>query len=262
MSMASLRPAGWQSTYAAGAYPPSSPTVSISSPVMARTLPPRSYMSDWSTRDSYSQMASARGRLQQSPRTWQTSGRQARSTSPLPSGYRGSSSSYRRTLNLDQDRGYWNPYEHLEKKMRGQELNDHAAPAIHRSSDIPRRFPYHDPAFGCHFRPVWTTDDPRDAALISSAPDAAPPFGELLTSAKSRVYADAQRRNHVRRIQKFEHDILHELHLDYLQSGYDEVSAPLPFREQEERRNDKMQGKVVVPPWAGPPNGDPNAWWY
>eukprot|EP00928_Gymnodinium_smaydae_P027852 TRINITY_DN21401_c0_g1_i1.p1 TRINITY_DN21401_c0_g1~~TRINITY_DN21401_c0_g1_i1.p1 ORF type:complete len:256 (+),score=46.94 TRINITY_DN21401_c0_g1_i1:91-858(+) len=91
-----------------------------------------------------------------------------------------------------------------------------------------RAFPYHDPAYGCHFR-EHSMNDSWDDALRNLQPDKEPPFERLFVRAKAALEQhEAQKRNR-RKLQRLEEQALEKLHMDWVRSGYDEVAAPAPL---------------------------------
>jgi hypothetical protein len=96
-----------------------------------------------------------------------------------------------------------------------------------------RGFPYHDPAFGCHFRNV-TPNDTWDYRLSQTTPDVAPPLHNVFLCAKERLREHEQQKAVRRKLEHLEHEALQKVHMQYLQEGYDEVAGPMPFRKHQQ----------------------------
>merc|ERR1719330_568797 len=79
-------------------------------------------------------------------------------------------------------------------------------------------FPYHDPAFGCHYRLRQHSGDVLDRRLMETDTDQPPPLEAL------------QRWEHIERQRENRHR--------WWERSYQEMQPPLPFRDQEAKGYD------------------------
>lgn len=98
-----------------------------------------------------------------------------------------------------------------------------------KGSVEPGYFPYHDPAYGSHFRQIKPFDH-WDTQLLGVEPDEPPPLQLFMRDTLKKLQEKEENKRLRREVARMEHEVLKKLHLESLQDSYNEVRMPPAFQ--------------------------------
>lgn len=139
------------------------------------------------------------------------------------------------------------PVQMYETMYVPREVSEEAFRASQAAAAAGSTFPFHDAAFGAHFRNK-SQGDYFDNELLSVKPDARPPLEELLLTALREAQRQERVKHNKRLAERLKHKAMEAAHLGSFDDDYDEVKMPDVFAENAENDKQKSMAMTYVSP--------------